>query len=109
MHAYNIRRYFLGFSLIFIRVSTNFVIIKSQLLIIQFSIPNVSITAAQVQAIGYTCFNIPLLIGDPTKIMSIGWKPLISIEDSLTDLFNEMVIRRRLELKMQAEQKKSVP
>ena len=31
-------------------------------LIIQFSIPNVSITAAQVQAIGYTCFNIPLLI-----------------------------------------------
>lgn len=31
-------------------------------LIIQFSIPNVTITAAQVQAIGYTCFNIPLLI-----------------------------------------------
>jgi len=53
--------------------------------------------------------DIPLLIGDPTKIMSIGWKPLISIEDSLTDLFNEMVIRRRLELKMQAEQKKSNP
>ena len=36
--------------------------------------------------------------------MDIGWKPLISIEDSLTDLFNEMVIRRRLELKMQAEE-----
>ncbi|HOG68816.1 MAG TPA: GDP-mannose 4,6-dehydratase, partial [Fibrobacteraceae bacterium] len=48
--------------------------------------------------------DIPLLIGDPTKIMDIGWKPLISIEDSLTDLFNEMVIRRRLELKMQAEE-----
>jgi len=41
--------------------------------------------------------------------MSIGWKPLISIEDSLTDLFNEMVIRRRLELKMQTEQKMSTP
>src|SRR5574344_2202389 len=53
--------------------------------------------------------DIPLLIGDPTKIMSIGWKPLISIEDSLTDLFNEMVIRRRLELKMQTEQKMSTP
>ncbi len=31
-------------------------------LIIQFSIPNVTITPSQVQAIGYTCFNIPLLI-----------------------------------------------
>ena len=44
--------------------------------------------------------DIPLLIGDPTKIMSIGWKPMITIEDSLTDLFNEMVVRRRTELKM---------
>ena len=32
--------------------------------------------------------------------MALGWKPMISIEDSLTDLFNEMVIRRRTELKM---------
>ncbi|MBO4712448.1 MAG: GDP-mannose 4,6-dehydratase [Fibrobacter sp.] len=44
--------------------------------------------------------DIPLLIGDPTKISSIGWKPMITIEDSLTDLFNEMVVRRRTELKM---------
>lgn len=42
--------------------------------------------------------DIPLLIGDPTKITSIGWKPLITIEDCLTDLFNEMVVRRRTEL-----------
>lgn len=44
--------------------------------------------------------DIPLLIGDPTKIMNIGWKPMISMADSLTDLFNEMVVRRRTELKM---------
>jgi GDP-4-dehydro-6-deoxy-D-mannose reductase len=44
--------------------------------------------------------DIPLLIGDPTKISNIGWKPMITIEDSLTDLFNEMVVRRRTELKM---------
>lgn len=44
--------------------------------------------------------EIPLLIGDPTKAMNIGWKPMISMEDSLTDLFNEMVQRRRIELKM---------
>lgn len=44
--------------------------------------------------------DIPLLVGDPTKVMSIGWKPMISMEDSLTDLFNEMVVRRRTELKM---------
>ncbi|MCF0214972.1 MAG: GDP-mannose 4,6-dehydratase [Fibrobacteraceae bacterium] len=44
--------------------------------------------------------DIPLLIGDPTKITSLGWKPMISMEDSLTDLFNEMVMRRRTELKM---------
>lgn len=50
---------------------------------------------------GYERRNeIPLLIGDPTKAMSIGWKPMISMEDSLTDLFNEMVLRRRIELKM---------
>ena len=42
----------------------------------------------------------PLLIGNPEKAMSMGWKPMISVEDSLTDLFNEMVLRRRTELKM---------
>ncbi len=50
---------------------------------------------------GYERRNeIPLLIGDPTKVMDTGWKPMISMEDSLTDLFNEMVLRRRIELKM---------
>ena len=50
---------------------------------------------------GYERSNdIPLLIGDPTKINNLGWKPMVSIEDSLTDLFNEMVVRRRTELKM---------
>ena len=38
--------------------------------------------------------------GNPEKILNIGWKPMISMEDSLTDLFNEMVQRRRTELKM---------
>jgi len=47
--------------------------------------------------------DIPLLIGDPTKIMELGWKPMISIEDCLTDLFNEMVIRRRTELEMHSD------
>ena len=42
--------------------------------------------------------DIPLLIGDPTKITALGWKPMITIEDCLTDLFNEMVVRRRTEL-----------
>ncbi len=50
---------------------------------------------------GYERRNeIPLLIGDPSKILDTGWKPMISMEDSLTDLFNEMVLRRRTELKM---------
>lgn len=50
---------------------------------------------------GYERSNdIPLLIGDPTKINNSGWKPMVSIEDSLTDLFNEMVVRRLTELKM---------
>ena len=42
--------------------------------------------------------DIPLLIGDPAKITALGWKPMITIEDCLTDLFNEMVVRRRTEL-----------
>ncbi len=41
--------------------------------------------------------DIPLLIGDPGKIMALGWKPLISIEDCLKDLFSEMVIRSKME------------
>jgi GDP-4-dehydro-6-deoxy-D-mannose reductase len=50
---------------------------------------------------GYERSNdIPLLIGNPEKAMSMGWKPMISIEDCLTDLFNEMVLRRRTELKL---------
>jgi GDP-4-dehydro-6-deoxy-D-mannose reductase len=32
--------------------------------------------------------------------MELGWKPMISMEDCLTDLFNEMVLRRRTELKL---------
>jgi len=43
--------------------------------------------------------DIPLLIGDPTKIMNLGWKPMVCMDDCLTDLFNEMVVRRRVELK----------
>lgn len=50
---------------------------------------------------GYERSNdIPLLVGNPEKAMSKGWKPMISIEDCLTDLFNEMVLRRRTELKL---------
>lgn len=41
--------------------------------------------------------DIPLLVGNPEKIMSLGWKPLISIEDSLSDLFHEMIIRSKME------------
>lgn len=43
--------------------------------------------------------DIPLLIGDPAKITELGWKPMITMDDCLTDLFNEMVVRRRIELK----------
>jgi hypothetical protein len=32
-----------------------------------------------------------MLVGSPEKMMNItGWKPIISIEDSLTDLFSEI-------------------
>jgi len=41
--------------------------------------------------------DIPLLVGDPSRIMELGWKPLISVEDSLTDLYGEMVQRNRQE------------
>lgn len=41
--------------------------------------------------------DIPLLVGSPEKIMSLtGWKPLISIEDSLKDLYSD--IKNRLSL-----------
>lgn len=45
--------------------------------------------------------EIPLLVGSPEKIMNIGWKPMISIEDSLHDLFKEMIIRNKMERDMQ--------
>lgn len=41
--------------------------------------------------------DIPLLVGDPSSIMELGWKPMISVEDSLTDLYLEMVQRSRHE------------
>jgi GDP-4-dehydro-6-deoxy-D-mannose reductase len=42
--------------------------------------------------------DIPLLVGSPEKIMSLtGWKPIISIEDSLKDLYSE--IKSRLQAK----------
>ena len=38
--------------------------------------------------------DIPLLVGSPEKIMQLtGWKPIISIEDSLKDLYSEIKIR----------------
>ncbi|WP_308602911.1 GDP-mannose 4,6-dehydratase [uncultured Fibrobacter sp.] len=44
--------------------------------------------------------DIPLLIGDPQKIMDLGWKPMITIEDGLQDLYNEMVVRLKMERAM---------
>ncbi len=38
--------------------------------------------------------DIPLLVGSPEKLMTqSGWKPIISIEDSLKDLYSEIKIR----------------
>ncbi len=38
--------------------------------------------------------DIPLLVGSPEKLMSqSGWKPIISMEDSLKDLYKEIKIR----------------
>ena len=45
--------------------------------------------------------EIPLLIGNPEKLQNLGWKPMISMEDSLKDLFDEMVVRNRMEKEMQ--------
>jgi GDP-4-dehydro-6-deoxy-D-mannose reductase len=39
--------------------------------------------------------DIPLLAGSPEKFMSLtGWKPMISLEDSLRDLYSEIKTRR---------------
>ncbi|HEX2612285.1 MAG TPA: GDP-mannose 4,6-dehydratase [Fibrobacteria bacterium] len=40
--------------------------------------------------------DIPLLAGSPEKFMDLtGWKPMISLEDSLRDLYSEIKTRRR--------------
>ena len=36
-------------------------------------------------------------MGDPEKIMELGWKPMITIEDCLVDLYNEMIVRLKME------------
>jgi GDP-4-dehydro-6-deoxy-D-mannose reductase len=42
--------------------------------------------------------DIPLLVGSPEKLMELtGWKPMISIEDSLRDLYAEIKLRRATE------------
>lgn len=39
--------------------------------------------------------DIPLLAGSPEKFMALtGWKPMISLEDSLRDLYSEIKTRR---------------
>ncbi|NLB62947.1 MAG: NAD-dependent epimerase/dehydratase family protein [Fibrobacter sp.] len=44
--------------------------------------------------------DIPILIGSPQKIMdAFSWKPMIGVEDSLEDLYNEMQQRIRQETK----------
>ncbi|HAO99305.1 MAG TPA: epimerase [Fibrobacteres bacterium] len=38
--------------------------------------------------------DIPLLVGSPEKLMTLtGWKPMISLEDSLRDLYGEIKVR----------------
>lgn len=40
--------------------------------------------------------DIPLLAGSPEKLMTLtGWKPMISLEDSLRDLYGEIKARMR--------------
>jgi GDP-4-dehydro-6-deoxy-D-mannose reductase len=41
--------------------------------------------------------DIPLLLGSAEKLMNFGWKPIICIEDSLADLYNEMDARFKQE------------
>lgn len=41
--------------------------------------------------------DIPLLLGSSEKIMNLGWKPIIAIDDSLADLYKEMETRFKRE------------
>ncbi len=48
--------------------------------------------------------DIPMLVGSPEKLMTLsGWKPIISIEDSLKDLYSEMKRRIKLSKKNNTE------
>lgn len=47
--------------------------------------------------------DIPLLVGDPSKITNLGWKPMITIDDCLKDLYGEMVVRLKMEREMMKE------
>ncbi|HSQ43307.1 MAG TPA: GDP-mannose 4,6-dehydratase [Fibrobacteraceae bacterium] len=42
--------------------------------------------------------DIPLLLGSGERLMQLGWKPIIAIEDSLADLFHEMETRIQQEI-----------
>jgi GDP-4-dehydro-6-deoxy-D-mannose reductase len=47
--------------------------------------------------------DIPLLVGSPEKMMNLtGWKPIISIEDSIKDLYSEMKTRIKASIKNKA-------
>jgi GDP-4-dehydro-6-deoxy-D-mannose reductase len=41
--------------------------------------------------------DIPLLLGSGEKLMQLGWKPIIAIDDSIGDLYNEMEARIKRE------------
>jgi len=41
--------------------------------------------------------EIPLLLGSGEKLMRLGWKPIIAIDDSLRDLYKEMETRYKNE------------
>lgn len=48
--------------------------------------------------------DIPLLVGSPVKMIGLtGWKPIISITDSLKDLYSEM--KRRVKQERKAEKR----
>ena len=39
-------------------------------------------------------YDQPLLMGSPEKLMTVtGWKPMIAIEDTLSDVYREIAIR----------------
>lgn len=49
--------------------------------------------------------DIPLLAGSPEKLMALtGWKPMISLEDSLRDLYAEIKTRGRASSRIQTPQ-----